>query len=68
VFPHLTSGNTNAPSYLVGEMASDALREEHKLSPSNNPLEPVPGAAATSFPFFAAVAAGVAAAVVAGKL
>jgi len=46
-------------------MASDVLREDHKLSATNSPLPPVP---APSFPFVAVVAAGVAAAVMVGKL
>lgn len=30
-FPHLTSGNTNAPCIMMGEMAALILKEEHKL-------------------------------------
>jgi choline dehydrogenase len=31
VFPHLTSGNTNAPCIMVGEMAADILKKQYKL-------------------------------------
>ena len=31
VFPHLTSGNTNAPSIMVGEMASDIIKSAYNL-------------------------------------
>ena len=31
VFPHLTSGNTNAPSIMVGEMASDFVKTTYGL-------------------------------------
>jgi choline dehydrogenase len=30
VFPHLTSGNTNAPAIMVGEMASDIIKKEYQ--------------------------------------
>jgi choline dehydrogenase len=28
IFPTITSGNTNAPAIMVGEMASDIIRED----------------------------------------
>jgi len=31
VFPHITSGNTNAPSIMVGEMAAEFIKSEHNL-------------------------------------
>jgi choline dehydrogenase len=31
VFPHITSGNTNAPSIMVGEMAADFIKKEYDL-------------------------------------
>jgi choline dehydrogenase len=31
VFPHITSGNTNAPSIMVGEMAADIIKSAHNL-------------------------------------
>lgn len=31
VFPHITSGNTNAPCIMVGEMAADILKSAHGL-------------------------------------
>lgn len=31
VFPHITSGNTNAPSIMVGEMAADFIKTTHNL-------------------------------------
>ena len=31
VFPHITSGNTNAPAIMVGEMASDFIKLAHNL-------------------------------------
>lgn len=31
VFPHLTSGNTNAPAIMVGEMAADIIKKEYRL-------------------------------------
>jgi choline dehydrogenase len=31
VFPHLTSGNTNAPAMLVGEIASDFIKYAHSI-------------------------------------
>jgi choline dehydrogenase len=31
-FPHITSGNTNAPAIMMGEMACDIIREEYGLS------------------------------------
>lgn len=31
VFPHLTSGNTNAPAIMVGEMAADIIMKEYGL-------------------------------------
>jgi choline dehydrogenase len=31
VFPHLTSGNTNAPAIMVGEMAADIIMKEHGM-------------------------------------
>ena len=30
VFPHLTSGNTNAPAIMVGEMASDIIKNDYR--------------------------------------
>jgi choline dehydrogenase len=30
-FPHLTSGNTNAPAILVGEIASDFIKAQYGL-------------------------------------
>jgi choline dehydrogenase len=30
VFPHLTSGNTNAPAIMVGEMASEIIKNEYR--------------------------------------
>ena len=30
-FPHLTSGNTNAPCMMIGEMAADILKAEYGL-------------------------------------
>jgi choline dehydrogenase len=31
VFPHLTSGNTNAPAIMVGEMASEIIKKHYGL-------------------------------------
>ena len=31
VFPHLTSGNTNAPAIMVGEMAADIIKQDYGL-------------------------------------
>jgi len=30
--PHVTSGNTNCPAILIGEVCADIIAEEHKLS------------------------------------
>lgn len=32
VFPHITSGNTNAPCIMIGEMAADILKTEYGLA------------------------------------
>ena len=56
-FPNLTSGNTNAPSVVVGEICSDVLAEAHGLKR----LARAPPAPATT-------ASGAAAAVVVGGL
>jgi choline dehydrogenase len=31
VFPHLTSGNTNAPAIMVGELAADIIKSDWKM-------------------------------------
>lgn len=35
IFPHITNGNLNAPSIMVGEKASDHILGRHPLPPSN---------------------------------
>jgi choline dehydrogenase len=32
VMPHVTSGNTNCPSMLIGEMCADFIAQDHRLS------------------------------------
>jgi choline dehydrogenase-like flavoprotein len=64
VMPHVTSGNTNCPSILIGEICADIIAHQHKLSLGG----PQPEPPLTALPGYMKVAALLGAIGVARKL